>query len=320
MPAPTNHWKLGLFVVVGSVVGIGSIAALGARSFEKETVSYQSFFDESVQGLDVGSPVKFRGVTVGSVSVINIAPDHRHVAVTCRLEVSELNELGLSAARGPKAGMAVPPDLRVQIGSSGLTDVKFISIDFFPISDNPIIALPFPTPENYIPSARSTMKNLEESVVHAVDRFPELADEIVQLLGKISKLLEDVTDEHIPAKTTATLGHVDDLLADVQRALKRADVAKLSHDAQATMSQLTGAATRMNGLMERLQAEQGLIARVERASSAVGDVAYGATGIGQDLEATMHDVQEAAMAVQKLGEALDRDPDMLLKGRTRSPR
>jgi len=44
------------------------------------------------------------------------------------------------------------------------------------------------------------MKNLEESVVHAVDRFPELADEIVQLLGKISRLLEDVTDQHIPAR------------------------------------------------------------------------------------------------------------------------
>ena len=320
MPSPTNHWKLGLFVVVGAVVGIGSIAALGARGFQKETVNYQTFFDESVQGLDLGSPVKFRGVTVGSVSVINIAPDHRHVAVTCQLEVAEIKELGLSAARGPKVRMAIPPDLRVQLGSSGLTDVKFISIDFFPSADNPIILLPFPTPDNYIPSARSTMKNLEESVVYAVDRFPELADEIVKLLGKISQLLEDVTDEHIPAKATATLGHVDAVLEDVQRTLKRAGVAKLSNDAHATLSELTSAATGLNGLIERLQGDRGVIARVERASSAVGDVAYGASGIGQDLEATMRDVQEAAMAIQRLGEALDRDSDMLLKGRTRSAR
>jgi len=320
MAAPTNHWKLGLFVVMGSVVGIGSVAGLGAHLFEKQTVRYETFFDESVQGLDLGSPVKFRGVTIGSVSNINIAADHRHVAVTCQLEVSELKDLGLSAARGPNVRMAVPPDLRVQLGSSGLTDVKFVSIDFFPITDNPIIALPFPTPENYIPSARSTMKNLEESVVHAVDRFPELADEIVQLLGKISRLLEDVTDQHIPAKATATLAHVDEVLSDIQHALKGADVVKLSADAQSTMSQFSGAATRLNGLIERLQGDKGVIARVERASSAVGDVAYGATGIGRDLEATMRDVQEAAIAVQKLGDALDRDSDMLLKGRTRSTR
>ena len=320
MAAPTNHWKLGLFVVVGFAVAIASVVALGARSLRKETVRYRSFFDESVQGLDVGSPVKFRGVTVGSVSVIDIAPDHRLVAVTCQLEVSQLNALGLASIRGASARMAVPPDLRVQLGSSGLTGVKFISIDFFPEKDNPVLPLPFPVPENYIPSARSTMKNLEDSVVHAVDRFPDLADQIVQLLGKISYLLEDVTEEHIPAKATVTLGKVNDLLADVQVALKRADVEKLSHDAQATMSNLNVTVARLDGLIERLQGEKGLIASVERASSAVGDVAHGATGLGEHLDETMRDVQEAAAAVQRLGDALDRDSDMLLKGRTRSAR
>ncbi|MDP9033407.1 MAG: MlaD family protein [Myxococcota bacterium] len=320
MSAPTNHWKLGLFVVVGLVVAIASVVALGARSLQKKTISYESFFDESVQGLDVGSPVKFRGVTVGSVSVIDIAPDHRHVAVTCQLEVTELNDLGLSTVGAQKARIAVPPDLRVQLGSSGLTGVKFISIDFFSIEDNPILPLPFAVPENYIPSARSTMKNLEDSVVHAVDRFPELADQIVQLLGKISHLLEDVTDEHIPLKASATLGKVNDLLAGVQAVLQRADVEKLSHDAQMTMTNLNGALTRLNGLVERLQSDKGMIASIERASSAVGDVAHGATGLGEHLDETMREVQEAAAAVQRLGDALDRDSDMLLKGRTRAPR
>src|SRR5579863_3446765 len=100
MAAPTNHWKLGLFVVLGVVAGIGSIAALGARGLRKDTVTYQSYFDESVQGLDVGSAVKFRGVTIGSVSAIDIAPDHRHVAVQCQLERTQLSELGLGSVRG----------------------------------------------------------------------------------------------------------------------------------------------------------------------------------------------------------------------------
>ena len=320
MPAPTNHWKLGLFVVVGVVVALASVVALGARSLQKNTVSYQSFFDESVQGLDVGSPVKFRGVTIGSVSVINIAPDHRHVAITCELAVGQLNDLGLSTGRGAKARIAVPPDLRVQLDSSGLTAVMFISIDFFRIEDNPIIPLPFPVPENYIPSARSTIKNLEDSVVQAVDRFPELAVQIVALLAKISTLLEDVTAQHIADKASATLGHVDEVLADVQRVLKRADVEELSHDARATLTQLRGTVMHVDGLIARLQGEKGLIASVERATGAVGDVAQGATGLGENLEETLRNVQEAAAAVQRLGDALDRDSDMLLKGRTKARR
>ncbi|MGD0674134.1 MAG: MlaD family protein [Polyangiaceae bacterium] len=320
MPAPTNHWKLGLFVLVGVVMSIAIVVALGARSLQKKTVSYQSFFDESVQGLDVGSPVKFRGVTVGSVSVINIAPDHRHVAITCELGVGELDDLGLASDRSAKARIAVPPDLRVQLGSSGLTGVMFISIDFFRPEDNPILPLPFPLPENYIPSARSTIKNLEDSVVQAVDRFPELANQIVTLLAKISDLLEDVTAQHIADKAGVTLGHVDEVLEDIQRVLKRADVEKLSHDAQATLTLLRGTVAHVDGLIERLQGEKGMIASVVRASGAVGDMASGATGLGENLEQTLRNVQDAAEAVQRLGDALDRDSDMLLKGRTKALR
>ncbi|MEP7125951.1 MAG: mammalian cell entry protein, partial [Byssovorax sp.] len=63
MSAPTNHWKLGLFVVVGVVLTLTTVAVLGARSLRKEVSRYVSYFDESVQGLEVGSPIKFRGVT-----------------------------------------------------------------------------------------------------------------------------------------------------------------------------------------------------------------------------------------------------------------
>ena len=182
MSAPTNHWKLGLFVVVGFAVAMGTLVALGARSLEKATVTYRTYFDESVQGLDVGSPVKFRGVTIGSVHGIGIAPDHQHVEVTCDLVVDQLNDLGLNVVGDRKAPrIAIPEELRVQLGSAGITGVKFILIDFFKVSDNPIVPLPFPVPDNYIPSAQSTMKNLEDSVVHAVDRFPEVATQIVSV-------------------------------------------------------------------------------------------------------------------------------------------
>ena len=71
---PTNHWKLGLFVVLGFVLALCTVVFLGARSLHKDSVSYKTYFDESVQGLEIGSPIKFRGVTIGNVSAIDIAP------------------------------------------------------------------------------------------------------------------------------------------------------------------------------------------------------------------------------------------------------
>lgn len=320
MATPTNHWKLGLFVVVSFVVAMGTLVALGAHSLEKTTVAYKSYFDESVQGLDVGSPVKFRGVTIGNCSAIGVAPDRRHVEVTLELDVDQLNDLGLNVVAGRKARIAVPPELRVQVGSSGITGVKFISIDFFSEKDNPVIALPFPVPENYIPSAQSTMKNLEDSVVRAVDRFPQVADQIVSLLGKMSRILDDVDSKHLPEKASVTLTNANQVIEDLRAALHAVDAAKLSQQAQATMTTVNGTLDRTSTLLDRLQGDKGVLASAERASNAVGDMAHGARGLGTELEDTLREVQGAAAAVQRLGDELDRDPDMLLKGRSRAAR
>ena len=67
MAAPTNHYKLGLFVIASFIAALSAAILLGAASMQKKTVKYHSYFNESVQGLDLGSPVKFRGVTIGNV-------------------------------------------------------------------------------------------------------------------------------------------------------------------------------------------------------------------------------------------------------------
>jgi phospholipid/cholesterol/gamma-HCH transport system substrate-binding protein len=321
MAAPTNHWKLGLFVVAGFFVAMGVVVTLGARSLEKTTVKYRTYFDESVQGLDVGSPVKFRGVTIGSVAAIGIAPDHQHVEVWCELVVDQLNDLGLNVVGDRKAPrIAVPPELRVQLGSAGITGVKFVLIDFFSIADNPIMPLPFPVPDNYIPSARSTMKNLEDSVVHAVDRFPEVAGQIVAMLGKVNRVLDDVDSHHLPDRLGAALSHADRVMADVQVAVRGVDSPKLAANAEETMANLNATMTRMNAMLERVQGNKGLLASVERASNAVGDVAQNANGLGREVEETLREVQQAADTIQHLGDSLERDSDMLLKGRSKAAR
>jgi phospholipid/cholesterol/gamma-HCH transport system substrate-binding protein len=157
MAAPTNHWKLGLFVVSGVVMLLTAVAALGARSLHTEVARYKTYFDESVQGLEVGSPIKFRGVMIGTVGKIDIAPDHRMVEVESDLVVKELHRLGLDSEADPvthlpRKRLAMQEDLRAQLASSGLTGVKYLLLDFFPVADNPAPKLTFPIPENYIPA------------------------------------------------------------------------------------------------------------------------------------------------------------------------
>ena len=171
MTTPANHWKLGLFVVVGVVLALGIVVFLGAESMHQETVAYATYFDESVQGLEVGSPVKVRGVTIGNVSAIEVAADRRHAAeVTSSITVKDLAEMGLAEGKGRKLHVQIPADVRAQLASQGITGVKFLQIDFFDPKDNPLPDLPFPVPAHYIPAAVSTMKSLEDAMVRAVNR------------------------------------------------------------------------------------------------------------------------------------------------------
>jgi hypothetical protein len=314
--APTNHWKLGLFVIVGTVLTLAAAAFFGTRGLRKETVSYSSYFDESVTGLDVGSPVKFRGVTIGNVSVIDVAPDRRHVAITYELGVSVLGQLGLAAAgRGQRTKISVPPDLRAQLGSMGVTGVKYILIDFFDVRTNPVPLLPFPVRGNYIPAASSMMKNIEDSVVRAVDEFPKLATELGQVLDRVNHMLAEVDDRKLPDKVASLLAKVDQTLLLLQTKVSQVKTKELSDEAQAAIVNLNVTMSKMQRIMERVDGDRGVLASVQRASDSFGDVAGTASGFGPELGETMRDLREAAEAVRQLADALELDSDMLLKGR-----
>jgi paraquat-inducible protein B len=318
LATPSNHWKLGLFVVCGVSLGLSSVVVLGARSLQKDSVSYQSFFDESVQGLEVGSPVKFRGVTIGTVSKIDIAPDRRHVGVTSDLGVDEINLMGLAHGKGKNMQIHVPAELRIQLASTGITGVKFMQLDFFSVKSNPLPKLPFAVPVNYIPAAVSTMKNLEDAIVLAVDRFPEMTDAALKLIEKLDHLVNDVDQTHLPERALGTLTSVERTLTSIRATLSELEASKISSQAQAAIQRLDSAIGHIDQMMARVSGDKGVVAGAERATDAMGDLAVNARGLGDELGATLREVQQAAESIQRLTGALERDPDMLLKGRAQA--
>lgn len=316
MSAPTNHWKLGLFVVVGVVLTLTTVAILGARSLRKEVSHYVSYFDESVQGLEVGSPIKFRGVTLGTVGKIDVATDHRHVEVTMDLGVTELNRLGLNVDNSRKK-LDVATDLRVQLASAGLTGVKFLQLDFFVVADNPPPVMTFPVPENYIPAAASTMKNIEDSLVRTMNRLPEVADQMSAILSKVDGMLGELNNKKLPDQMAATLTSTNQLIVGAQKKLEAVEAGKLSGHAEQTLIGLNETVTRMNRVLASIDSDKGLLASLVHASNSVGDTARNADGVGSDLQDTLRSVQEAAKSIHKLADTLEKDPDMLIKGRGR---
>jgi paraquat-inducible protein B len=319
MSTPANHWKLGLFVVLGIVISVAALVYFGERTLRKEVVAYKTFFDESVQGLETGAPVTFRGVSIGHVVNIDLAGDKRHVAVTYELGVSVLNELGLAAQRAPGARtrLVIPSDLRVQLASNGLTGVKFIQMDFFDEKTNPPLPLPFKLPDNYIPAAPSMMKNLEVSVVQAVERFPALTERLDAVLAQLANLVASVDAAHLPERLAEVVAVITKVLEHINGALVALDPGALSKDAQRMMQSLGVTLTAVNQVLARVDGDKGLAVSLHRTSEALGSMAQGANHVGPALEDALRSVQAAAVSVDRLASQLEHDPDMLLKGRAK---
>lgn len=312
MSAATRHFKLGLFALLGLAGVLAAAFGLGLQATTSDARVFHSYFDESVQGLEIGSPVKYRGVAVGTVASIDVAPDRRHVDVASALDETAVARLGLAPNGDGTPG--IPPDLRAQLGSQGITGVKFISLD---LVGGPLPDLSFRTPPNHIPAAPSLMKSLESGVSAVMDDLPAVTASAIGALREMESLVAEVREEQVPQRLTRSLDELDGAVADLRATVNHVDQAQLPARAAAVLDNLNESIVRVNHILARVDGDEGLVSSARRATDAMGDLGRTANGSAADLDRTLRDVSEAAQAIRDLAESLERDPDMLLKGRSR---
>ena len=73
-----NYFKIGLFVLAAVVLLVILLIALGAGNFGSKKIYFETYFDESVQGLSSGSTVHFRGFPIGKVERISFLWQEYH--------------------------------------------------------------------------------------------------------------------------------------------------------------------------------------------------------------------------------------------------
>jgi ABC-type transporter Mla subunit MlaD len=265
--------------------------------------------------------VKFRGVPIGAVSAIEIAPDQRHVDVVEELDADKIERMGLAEHEGGLTGKThfrIPADLRAQLGTQGITGVKFVAIDFFDPKMNPPPPLPFEPPETYIPAATSVMKTLEDTFTRAMDKLPELVDAIVAITNRVDRMIAELEEGEVTRNVAAAFRYADQVLASLARTMGSVEQAGLAGRAVTALDGLSQAVSKLSSILDRFEGEDGLLASLHRASDAVGSFGRGAGAATRELDQTLREVRAAAAGIRDLTDALERDPDMFVKGRAKA--
>ena len=166
MSAQANNFKLGLFVIGAIVALVLLLLIVGSgRWFQSKTI-VETYFNESVQGLDIGSKVKYRGVSVGEVTRIgftyNKYQQDKPPGERLRYVLVELTILGRLI--GTKAGgeitrpetvhMEIERGLRIRLAPQGITGTNYLEIDYVDPKSNPELPISWEPDHVYIPSAQ----------------------------------------------------------------------------------------------------------------------------------------------------------------------
>ena len=163
MATEAHKYRVGVFVIGASIIGVATIIWLGASRFFEETQRGVTYFSESVQGLEPGSSIKYRGVPSGRVASIHIAPDGELIEVVLDLDVDTAKALKQD------------PSLRATLELSGITGLRYIEIDRRSGDAlNQMPTLSFQPPYDVIPSSRSSFKAIQAALSDVYDRIMQL--------------------------------------------------------------------------------------------------------------------------------------------------
>ncbi|MGV8073521.1 MAG: MlaD family protein [Syntrophobacteraceae bacterium] len=159
MARTVNPFKLGLFILLAGALGLSAIIWVGASHLFEKKVAYVTYFDESVKGLQKDAVVNYRGVAVGRVAAIKLAPDGRLIEVQIDL----------------RPEFHVDKSLAVQLREQGLTGMRYMEIDTAPKDIEKLTPkIDFIPPSPLIASAPSEIAQLKLALQSMYDKLNSL--------------------------------------------------------------------------------------------------------------------------------------------------
>jgi ABC-type transporter Mla subunit MlaD len=131
----------------------------------------------------------------------------------------------------------------------------------------------------------------------------------------VNALLDSVAEEHLPERVGKTLTAADAAMGELKGQAHDLHAGELSAQAKQDLVELERTLRSAEQVITRLDSDQGLVQSVERVADSVGEVARGAREVGPEVEVTLREVRGAARSIRHFADTLERDPDMLIKGR-----
>ncbi|MDR1145260.1 MAG: MlaD family protein [Verrucomicrobiales bacterium] len=205
MNTDLKYFRIGLFVIGGLLILLLGVFALGAKSWFEPKIRFETYFDGAIGGINLGSPVKFRGVPLGKVTRIDFTPNvypqpqslagtpgskYRYILVEFEVKKSLLAGL-LQEHIQENLDNGVQHGLRIRVDMAGIAGGNYLEIDRMdPQLTSPLLELNWQPRNYYLPSTNSQITQIVNSLNHTLQNLGQV--DFGNLQKKIALLIDQL--------------------------------------------------------------------------------------------------------------------------------
>lgn len=326
MANQVNRTVIGIFILGAITLVIAAVLILGSGKFLKKRPAFVMYFDESVKGLMVGSPVVFKGVQIGSVTKILLYADLENmnllIPVIAEFDAQKVRLIGDNTMPGRNIQKLIERGLKGQLqNQSYLTGQLMINLDLFP--DKPLRLM-----GNYddIPEIPTIPTTLEE-ISRSLEGFPwrETLDRLQSVIDGLEKFVNSPELTQTVQSLSKVTRNAEDLISTAEKLLSSVEnqVEPISNSIQGTLGnykklarnidkQINPLADNIDGTLEEI----GVVVREaeETLRELKGLVAEDSI-TPMELRKALREVSAAARSIRVWADYLESHPEALIWGK-----
>lgn len=270
-----------------------------------DKIPYLIHFEGSVRGLNPGAPVEFRGITVGTVTSVQLEfdPATSRIRIPVTIEIEPQRIIPNLAAIGVERGKAMAElvankGLRAQLQTGNLlTGELFVDLVLVPDAPKAELITTGPIPE--IPSVPATLDQLQASATAILNKIAKLPlDELAASLTRTAEGLERIVTSPDIQEAGKNIGPA---IAQLQQTIGRFDTAT-----GPLLERVSGTAAAATATLRDAQAA---VLSIQRTLGSGSPLASNAENLMQELT-------RAARSIRVLADYLERNPQALIRGKS----
>jgi paraquat-inducible protein B len=329
MSKQANKTVIGIFVVVAIALVVAAVLILGSGKFFKQTLKAVCYFEGSVGGLNIGAPVVFRGVRIGSVTDVILSVESSKLIFTIpvyiEIEPDKFSVIGVRPRElGRNLKTFIDRGLRASLETQSIvTGQMEVSLDFKPDKPAKFAEIKYDQKTPEIPTVPTPMQELTKKI----EKIPidEIFEKLNTTIGSINKLVSSPEIVKAIESVSLAVGDVRKLVQNVDNRVGPLassiegtvnDYGKLARNADSKIDTLS------MGLGDTIKEIQKAVSSIEKTLGEVqATLAEAKRTLSEDstlsyqITETLQEVQKSARSIRLLADDLKKRPESVIWGK-----